>query len=176
MNLQKAMWFSPSLLLIAAMAAPAAHAGPIVYSFAISGIDSGTIAITETTGVISNIIGTFDTKTISSILPTGSSTIGVPDDVFFTTPPYLDGGGVSFSLAAADPNGYGFVNLSWNSGQSAYYAEQSLTSANTGGNAFGPDTLTLLSVSVPEPSTFSLALIPLGLAFVMRKRIGLGRS
>jgi hypothetical protein len=158
------------------MLAPAAHAGAVTYSFGLTGVDSGSLAITETSGLISNITGTFDGLTISSILPTGGGSIGVPDDEFFTTPPYLDGSGVSFALTAADPDGYGFVNLSWNSVLSAYYAEQSVTSANTGGVAFGPDSLTLLSASAPEPGSVILVMIGLAAGLVMRSRMVQGSS
>jgi hypothetical protein len=166
MYLRTPLWLGPSLLLAAI--APVAHAAPLTFDFILSGVDSGNITITETAGIISNITGTFDTETITSILPSGGGSIGVPDDLYFTTPPYLDGGGVSFSLAATDPDGYGFVNLSWNSELTGYFAEQSLTSANTGGHAFGPDTLT--PSTVPEPGSASLALIALAMVFVVQIR------
>jgi hypothetical protein len=159
MNGRKALWLSGALLFVSV----AAHAGPLTFNLTIGGADSGNIAITETAGTINNITGTFDGIAIVALLPTGS--IGINDNLFFTTPPYFDGGGVSFQLAALDPDGFGFVNISWNTVQHAYFSEQSATAANTGGVAFGPDTVT----ATPEPGSSSLILLGAGLAFAIRK-------
>jgi hypothetical protein len=160
MNLQKTLLLSPALMLIA-------HAGPLVFNMTISGADTGSIVISETAGLIGTITGMFDGSTVTGILPTGS--IGINDNLLYLTSPYLDGGGLSFQLATIDTQGYAFVNLSWNTVQSAYFSEQSPTSANMGGVAFGPDAVTL--TSVPEPGSASLLLVAAGFALALRKRL-----
>ena len=167
MNLQKTLLLSPSLMLIAAMVSPASHAGPLQFNMTISGADTGSLVLTDPAGLISAVTGTFDGSTVTGILPTGS--IGINDNLLYATSPYLDGSGLSFQLATLDTHGFAFVNISWNTVQSAYFSEQSPTSANTGGVAFGPDTVTL--TSVPEPGSASLLLLAAGLAVAIRKRL-----
>jgi len=70
---------------------PAANAG--IINFTISGGDSGSIAITESAGIITNITGTFDSSTILALLPVLS--LGGNDNVYTGTSPYFDTSGPS---------------------------------------------------------------------------------
>jgi hypothetical protein len=68
----------PALLLSAALAAPAARAD--MYDVTVSGADTGSLVITESSGNISVVTGTFDGSTVDSLLPTDS--IGGNDNTF----------------------------------------------------------------------------------------------
>ena len=157
------------LICLIGLGAVAATAGPITFNFTISGVDTGNFAITESSGTITNITGTFDGSTISSLLGTG--TFSSNDNLFFTPAPYLDFGGVSFSLAVPDTFGNSYVNLYYPGG-GVYETLQSPTSSPLLGGYNAPDTLTL----APEPGTLTLASIGIAILFARRKRMGQDRS
>ena len=138
---------------------PSASADTI--NLAVSGADSGNIAITETGGTISSVTGTFDGSVISGLVATGG--IGNNDNLYNSTAPYLDGSGVSFSLSTPDSAGFTYVNLYDQSG--TYNSCQSNADVKgqcfSGGAdpAFGPDSVS--AVATPEPS--SVLLLGIGL-------------
>lgn len=145
-----------ALLSSAAVGAPAAHAD--AYYFTISGADSGSIAITESSGFITGIIGTFDGSTIGSLLPIGGT--GANDNRFSLTAPYVDGNGVAFSLTTTDSNGWDYVNLNTlNRSLSPPFIYGSVQGNSpeydVGSFAlYSPDFLT--PVATPEPTTLLL--------------------
>jgi hypothetical protein len=160
-----------ALFLVVVFGVPIAHAD--TFDFAISGADTGTIAITESGGAISMITGTFDGSTIYLLLTPGH--IGDNDNKFSPTAPYLDNSGVSFSLDTADTNGWDYVNLFSlviippppNTDYQSLQANNPAGSFPTQG--FGPDTITL--APTPEPGVGILTLFGIGIVFLMRKRV-----
>jgi len=161
----KSLLIVPFLLLSAAIGATAAHADQVDYT--ISGADSGSIAITESGGVISAISGTFDSATINGLLPTGS--IGFNDNEYLSPGPFLDFSGVSFSLDGNDPYGNMYVNLFYYSVGGFYVSVQGTCGGSScGGLSFYPDTITLAS-AVPDydPTTGISALALLACAVLI---------
>jgi hypothetical protein len=154
MRIRAVLW-----AVVAVGVAVAAHADTI--NFTIAGADTGSIAITESAGLITNIAGTFDGSNISGLLPLFS--IGNNDNDLFTSQPYLDNDGVSFSLAMPDSYSYSYVNFYWDGGSTSYASIQNTTDAGSGAQDVGPDTLTVTTGgSAPEPGSFLL--MGLGLA------------
>ena len=155
---------SAILVLSVFLPMPAVHAA--IIDFTISGGDSGSIAITESAGTITNITGIFDSSTILALLPVSS--IGGNDNVYTGTSPYFDGGGVSFSLVSADSYGYTDVNISNAANLPSYAFGSCQGNTPTGGvdcngvEGFSPllgDSITL--GATPEPS--GLILLGIGL-------------
>lgn len=162
--MRKSLWIIP--FLFAVIGAPAAHADTV--DFTISGEDSGSIAITESSGSITAITGMFDGSTIASLLPTGD--IGNNDNSFFSTPPYLDADGVSFSLTIADTAGFDDVNLYFAYDLDSYASYQSTSPGaycETDCGTFVFDSMT----PTPESGTAVLWLTGIVLTILMRKRL-----
>jgi PEP-CTERM motif len=165
--MRRSLWIIPALFLSAAIGVPTVHAD--TFNLTITGADTGSIAITESGGIISAITGTFDTATINSLLPVNS--IGGNDNLFSPTQPYLNYNGVSFSLDTLDSKGYDYVNLySYGAG---YDVLQDTCGTMGCGYPTGLDYLTDPPVTTPEPGTVGLMLTGLGLLglmMVIRKR------
>jgi hypothetical protein len=165
---KKALWVIPALFLIAAVGAPAVHAD--VFNITISGADTGNIAITApssaTGALVTAITGTFDGSTIDSLLPIGS--LGGNDNLFYNPadPTYVDYNGISFSLDSVDTAGYAYVNLFFGNPPDyySYQCDSGLDSCL--GATSAPDTL-VDPISTPEPHTFTLLLVGIGLLELM---------
>jgi hypothetical protein len=155
-------------LCLLSLAAAASAKGDTITLY-VSGVDTGTLTITETGNdtLITGISGTFDNATIGSLIPPGG--LGSSDNLYFTSTPYFDDLGVSFTLTGADSNGYTDVNLYWDVDVTAYTTEQSDSPLGSAYVNFSSDTVTTSASSVPEPGTVCLALFGLGCIFAARR-------
>jgi PEP-CTERM motif len=182
--MRKAFWIIVALPILGTKA-PAAHADA-VYTYTISGADTGTITMTvNSSAIITAVSGTFDGSTIKALLPPGS--IGLNDNSYYDPPTYIfDYVGVSFSLDSDDTDGYDDVNIGYfgsTPSGTEYFSNQGTCGAAGCGTSAGhpeiyPDFLTLVpTAATPEPSALTLAgLGLLALFFAMRKRAPVGRS
>lgn len=140
-------------------------------TFQISGGDTGTITINETAGLISSVSGTFDGSSIAGIL--GVGTFGGNDNLYTGSSPFVDGGGLSFSLTSPDSFGYTDINLSDSADPPSILfgsCQANTLSSCNGVTGFGPaigDSIAL--AATPEPSSLVLSLLGLG-AFVGSRR------
>jgi hypothetical protein len=91
--MQKIFKIVPAILIAAAFGVPAAHAGMVTFN--ISGADTGTITFVESGGTITGVSGSFDGSPVSTVLATGG--IGGNDNLYYSTPPYLDNRASRFS-------------------------------------------------------------------------------
>ena len=166
LNIRKKLWTIPALFLLAAVGAPAAHAGTVLFDFTVTGTSTGSGTFTtSTTGTpgqfdITGVTGVFDGITITGLFAPGGYDNN--DNVLFSSSPFFDFGGVSFSLASSPFS----VNLYYDTG--AFYIDS--------GQNFITDSTSAISVTdatVPEPGTGGLmmgATALLGLLLVKRKR------
>jgi hypothetical protein len=184
--MRKALWILVALLVLG-IKAPAAHADS-VYTYAISGIDSGMLTLTvNSSDIVTAVSGTFDGQTIGTLLAPGS--IGLNDNSYYMPPTdVFDYVGISFSLDSDDPDGFDYVNIGWYgstpSGTSEYFSNQGTCPQAGCGTSAGhplifPDYLTMVSNPVPEPSTSAFTLFGVGfmapMIFATRKRMSRGR-
>jgi len=184
--MRKALWIAVALLILG-IRVPAAHADAM-YTYTISGEDTGTITLTVDTSdeIVTGVSGTFDGSTIGTLLAPGS--IGLNDNSYYEPPTYVfDYAGISFSLDSLDSDGFDNVNIGYygsaTSGASEYFSNQGTCPEAGCGTSAGhpliyPDFLTLEAPAVaPEPSASALTLFGIGfmmLVFATRKRFQAG--
>src|SRR4051794_32745245 len=84
------------------------QAGAALFNWSFSGdtagdTGSGTLTTTGSTSpfTVTDITGTFDGNTITALLPAGSFALN--DNLVFEPAPFLDGFGISFSIAGGTP-------------------------------------------------------------------------
>ena len=120
---------------------------------------------------------------------TGTCLLPTALDVTFPSPTTMDvtfghfGGGTITSVAIPSGDAAGDV-YSWSAQELATSVSFILSDVTNGGTTFSCDgfvdrtgalscgTLSFAAVTAPEPSSATLMLVGVGLAFVMRKRIG----
>lgn len=161
--MRKSLWIIPLVLLFGSIGAPNAHADS--FTFAVTGAYSGTGTFTTNplsggTYLITEITGTFDGSAITSLISLGGFMAN--DNLLYPSIPFLDGSGVSFTLADGnDVNVCSFV------GTECFDS----TLAFVGTTAIGEVSLSVSPTATPEPSSIALMLAGIGLLLMTQKRI-----
>lgn len=166
--MRKSSWILFALLLVA-VSAPNVHADTFTYTYSSGELGCGTNPAT---------CAVFSWTTVAIPAITSETTLPVTDLATFSLSGTLAGctlSSVTFDLAGAGGQGFNSSNCGSDSNSDGF----SLTDYSTPGiysflsvTEGVNDGLVVTAIQAPEPSTVALMLLELGLAFVMRKRIG----
>jgi hypothetical protein len=147
------------LVLGGLVASSASHAG--VYTFSFSGASdsgSGTFTVTPDSA-LTGITGSIDAEPI-----TGLSSYGPSDNIITYGAPHIDYNGFAFTIAGDAFNIY-YNNIP-NDGApiGIYLLQQSIDPDPDTSPSFGEPITFTTSVPVPEPATWAMMIVGLGLA------------